>query len=411
MVAGLHGRHVGGDRRRPPAAPSRPSSASRAYGSEPPITHRPAWGASGRRPGSPGSGPGTTATSSQPSSPQLSRICLVAWTSSGTVTYSHFCMGETVAVRLGATASTPTASATPATLGAAPHEVAVGGEDDAAARMTPGQPGQPGRSVRQPRPAAAEPAPGPPPGQPPAPGAVAGLRASSPITMLRSRTPYAPPPTSGARLPAAARPVRRSRRSRPTRTRQPPTSGQPYAAADRRPARTARPARSADGPPTSGQPYGPPTGAQPVAYPQPGQPGYPGQVSGQPYPTSGPPTSAPAVRAARLRAEHRLPRCARLPAGSAAEEEARPHDHADRARPSRIVLCGGGGAAAYFVLRDTGGTRRRPSPVDAVQRLPQGRLHRPGRRPRPPSSSVLESRDKNTLTKRVDEIKCVRRRR
>src|SRR5262249_57359480 len=36
-----------------------------------------------------GLGPGTTATSSQPSSPQLSRICLVACTSRGTVAYSH----------------------------------------------------------------------------------------------------------------------------------------------------------------------------------------------------------------------------------------------------------------------------------------------------------------------------------
>src|SRR2546430_9209112 len=32
-------------------------------------------------------GPGTTWTSSQPSSPQVSRICFVAWTSSGTVAY------------------------------------------------------------------------------------------------------------------------------------------------------------------------------------------------------------------------------------------------------------------------------------------------------------------------------------
>src|SRR4030095_2845629 len=31
-------------------------------------------------------------TTPQPSSPQLSRICLVAWTSRGTVTYSHFCI-------------------------------------------------------------------------------------------------------------------------------------------------------------------------------------------------------------------------------------------------------------------------------------------------------------------------------
>src|SRR3954451_3546443 len=36
--------------------------------------------------------PGTICTSSHPSSPQLSRICLVAWTSRGTVTYSHFCI-------------------------------------------------------------------------------------------------------------------------------------------------------------------------------------------------------------------------------------------------------------------------------------------------------------------------------
>src|SRR5699024_7106152 len=35
------------------------------------------------------SGPGTTCTSSQPSSPHWSRICLVAWTISGTVAYSQ----------------------------------------------------------------------------------------------------------------------------------------------------------------------------------------------------------------------------------------------------------------------------------------------------------------------------------
>src|SRR5258705_6121486 len=41
-----------------------------------------------------------TATSSQPSSPQLSRICLVACTSKGTVAYSHFCcMAVTLALR------------------------------------------------------------------------------------------------------------------------------------------------------------------------------------------------------------------------------------------------------------------------------------------------------------------------
>src|SRR2546430_16379843 len=42
-------------------------------------------------------GPGTTWTSSQPSSPQVSRICFVAWTSSGTVAYSHFVMRPTLA--------------------------------------------------------------------------------------------------------------------------------------------------------------------------------------------------------------------------------------------------------------------------------------------------------------------------
>src|SRR5215469_5600101 len=43
-----------------------------------------------------GFGPGTTATSSQPSSPQLSRICLVACTSSGTVAYSHLAIARTL---------------------------------------------------------------------------------------------------------------------------------------------------------------------------------------------------------------------------------------------------------------------------------------------------------------------------
>src|SRR5579863_10406461 len=43
-------------------------------------------------------GPGTTATSSQPSSPALSRICLVACTSSGKVAYSHLVMALTLAL-------------------------------------------------------------------------------------------------------------------------------------------------------------------------------------------------------------------------------------------------------------------------------------------------------------------------
>ena len=34
-------------------------------------------------------GPGTTCTSSQPSSPHVSRICLVAWVSNGMVAYSQ----------------------------------------------------------------------------------------------------------------------------------------------------------------------------------------------------------------------------------------------------------------------------------------------------------------------------------
>src|SRR5690348_7030709 len=40
--------------------------------------------------------PGTTCTSSQPSSPKLSRICLVACTRSGAVMYSHFVMLATL---------------------------------------------------------------------------------------------------------------------------------------------------------------------------------------------------------------------------------------------------------------------------------------------------------------------------
>src|SRR3954453_5323881 len=42
--------------------------------------------------------PGTTCTSSQPSSPMLSRICLVACTSSGTVMYSHFVIAATLSM-------------------------------------------------------------------------------------------------------------------------------------------------------------------------------------------------------------------------------------------------------------------------------------------------------------------------
>src|SRR6266404_102509 len=41
-----------------------------------------------------------TATSSHPSSPQLSRICLVACTSNGTVEYSHFGMDRPYALSL-----------------------------------------------------------------------------------------------------------------------------------------------------------------------------------------------------------------------------------------------------------------------------------------------------------------------
>ncbi len=40
--------------------------------------------------------PGTIWTSSQPSRPKLSRICLVAWTSTGAVRYSHLRHGPTV---------------------------------------------------------------------------------------------------------------------------------------------------------------------------------------------------------------------------------------------------------------------------------------------------------------------------
>lgn len=41
--------------------------------------------------------PGSTVTSSQPSSPQLSRIALVVWIISGTVAYSHFFIPSSLA--------------------------------------------------------------------------------------------------------------------------------------------------------------------------------------------------------------------------------------------------------------------------------------------------------------------------
>src|ERR1700689_2092368 len=66
-------------------------------------------------------GPGMTATSSQPSSPQLSRICLVACTSNGTVEYSHFGMDRPYAssfgIRSGAVTSSTSGVATLSTSG------------------------------------------------------------------------------------------------------------------------------------------------------------------------------------------------------------------------------------------------------------------------------------------------------
>ena len=86
--------HVGRHRRRHSGTLS-PSSASRAVD----RTHR-----SGLRPLEVGhqacrSGIGSTCTSSQPSSPHWSRICLVACTINGTVAYSYFVMPVTLAPR------------------------------------------------------------------------------------------------------------------------------------------------------------------------------------------------------------------------------------------------------------------------------------------------------------------------
>src|SRR5260370_21231546 len=56
-----------------------------------------------------------TATSSPPSSPQLSRICLVACTSNGTVAYSHFGMDRPYAYALAARSGAVTSRTSGAT--------------------------------------------------------------------------------------------------------------------------------------------------------------------------------------------------------------------------------------------------------------------------------------------------------
>src|SRR4051794_11701668 len=70
-------------------------------------------------------GPGRTLTSSYPSWPQLSKICFVACESSGTVTYSHFCMGSAYGADrdLGERSESERGSAT--------HEWDAGGRGDA----------------------------------------------------------------------------------------------------------------------------------------------------------------------------------------------------------------------------------------------------------------------------------------
>ena len=83
-----------GRRRGPPARTPRPAARPRARSGRarpagPRRRSRRLRPASGRPPGRCRPGPVTTCTSSQPSSPHWSRICLVACTISGTVAYSH----------------------------------------------------------------------------------------------------------------------------------------------------------------------------------------------------------------------------------------------------------------------------------------------------------------------------------
>src|SRR6266566_9560178 len=85
-----------------------------------------------------------TATSSQPSSPQLSRICLVACTSNGTVAYSHFCcMAVTLAVRAGRRSACPRSLAGPGRTAGRKREQRVGGRCPATGRLSGRTPQRP----------------------------------------------------------------------------------------------------------------------------------------------------------------------------------------------------------------------------------------------------------------------------
>jgi hypothetical protein len=218
----------------------------------------------------------------------------------------------------------------------------------------PGYPGQPGQPDPYGNPGQ--------PQQPPAPGAWPGYGQQPDPYTQQQPDPYSqqPDPYSQQPNPYGAPPP-----PPPDPYGAPPTSGQPYL----QPGQLGQPDPYA--PPTSGQPFAPPTSAQP--YVQPGYAPNTGYIGAPGYPPPPPPKKKRGLMIVLL------------------------------VVGLVVVLCGGGGAAAYFVFRDSGGTGQ-ATPVDAVQGFLKA-IYVDHDADAAANLTCSSSRDKNTLIKRIDDIK------
>jgi flagellar basal body-associated protein FliL len=222
-----------------------------------------------------------------------------------------------------------------------------------------------------------------PPGYPAQPGDPYGAPGQPP----QAPPPQAPPPSAPDRAPAPDQAPQPGQAWPTYGQPEPPTApmpGNPYAA----------PGQPYPGP-VSGQPYPGPVSGQPYPGPVSGQPYAPGQayppVSGQPYAPPGQPPYAPGGYPGAPGYVAPPPKRKRglmitmIVLGLA------------------LVLCGGGGAAAYFVLKGSTGPGQ-ATPVDAVN----GFLKAVYKDKDVTAATKLicsAARDKISMTKRIDEIR------
>jgi hypothetical protein len=179
----------------------------------------------------------------------------------------------------------------------------------------------------------------------------------------------------------------------------PPTSGQPYA------------------PPTSGQPYAPPTSGQPY-----GQPGYGPPTSGQPYgqPGYGPPTSGQPYGTEQFSAPPGYP-TQQFPGqpGYPPGQPGFPPGQLGYPQPPKkkrglmitlivvaivVVLCGGGGTGAYFLVNNVETGKGQASPTEAVQAFLRA-VYVDKDVDAASKLVCAQARDKNALTKKINELK------